>query len=275
MAIKAADVAKLRNMTGAGMMDCKKALTEAEGDFDAAVNIIRERGKAIASKRADREASEGCVLAGTTEDKKIAAIVSLNCETDFVAKNEKFIKLTKDFLNIALNNSPASIEALLALPFEGDKTVQQEIEFQTGVMGEKLEISGLEIVNAEFTTSYIHHGNKLATILGYSKAIDEVVAKDLAMQTAAMSPVAIDPENVPEDVKQNEFNIGKEQARNEGKPEAMLDKIATGRLNKFYKEATLLEQAFVKDGKKTVKAYLAEADKEVKVTDMRRFTLNA
>lgn len=274
MAIKAADVAKLRKMTGAGMMDCKKALTETDGDFDAAINIIREKGKAIANKRADREASEGCVLAGSSADGKTAAIVSLNCETDFVAKNEDFINFTKTILNLAIEHKPADTTALLALKLESGKSLEEEIAFQTGVVGEKLEVAAYELVQTGYTSAYIHHGNKLATVIGFSKEIAAEPAKDVAMQAAAMSPVAIDRDSVSEEVRQNEFNIGKEQARNEGKPENMLDKIAEGRLNKFYKESTLVEQAFVKDNKKTIKSYLAEVDKEVKVTDMRRFTLN-
>ncbi|MBN2165038.1 MAG: elongation factor Ts [Marinilabiliaceae bacterium] len=275
MAITAADVNKLRQTTGAGMMDCKKALTEADGDFEKAIEIIRKKGQAIANKRADREATEGAVLAKVLADGKSGAIIALNCETDFVAKNEGFVALTTSILDLAIEKKPASKDALLALELNG-KLVKDVITEQIGVIGEKLEISCYETVNAETVTAYIHPGNKLATLVGLNQGgIDAQVGKDVAMQVAAMNPVSVDSSSVPQDVIDKELEIGKEMARNEGKPEAMLDKIAQGRLQKFFKESTLLDQAFVKDNKLSIKQYLENTSKGLTVTDFKRFSLNA
>ncbi|WP_321280041.1 translation elongation factor Ts [Marinifilum fragile] len=274
MSIKAADVAKLRKATGAGMMDCKKALIEAEGDFDTAVEIIRKKGMAIANKRADREATEGVVLAKVSEDKKRGALITLNCETDFVAKNENFVAFATQILDLALANKPADLEALKALEMDG-RTVEAHVTEQTGVIGEKIDLSTYETIEAESAVAYIHAGNKLATLIGFNKEVEEQMGKDVAMQAAAMAPIAIDQKDVAEDVVAKELEIAKDKARLEGKPEQMLDKIAQGRLGKFFKEVTLLNQDFVKDGKKSVKQYLAEADKDLTVTAMKRFTLNA
>ena len=274
MAITAADVSKLRKMTGAGMMDCKKALTEAEGDFDKAVEIIRKKGQAVASKRADRDATEGVVLARVAEDGKSGALVVLNCETDFVAKNESFVDLTSSILDVALNNMPADIDALKALELNGSSISELVVE-QVGVIGEKIELSFYGKIDAELVVAYIHPGNKLATLVGFNKGgFDVQVAKDVAMQVAAMNPVAVSRDSVPADVKEKELEIGKDMARNEGKPEAMLDKIAQGRLNKFFKENVLLEQAFVKDNKVTIEKYLKGVDKDLTVTEFVRFSLN-
>lgn len=271
MEIKAADVMKLRHATNAGMMDCKKALQESEGDFDKAVDIIRKRGLIVASKRADREAKEGCVLA-KAEGKK-GVMVSLNCETDFVAKNENFVNFTRQILEAAFTNMPADKEALLALELDG-RSIAVQISEQTGVIGEKLELAYYGKVEAEATVAYIHPGNKLATVVGFNKAADAQVMRDVAMQAAAMAPIAVDKNDVPQNVIEHELEIARDKAREEGKPENMLDKIAEGRLNKFYQEATLLNQAFVKDSKQTVKAYLASNDKDLTVTGFIRFTLN-
>lgn len=271
MEIKAADVMKLRHATNAGMMDCKHALQEAEGDFDKAVDIIRKKGLIVASKRADREAKEGCVLA-QAEGKK-GVMVSLNCETDFVAKNENFINFTKQILNIAFEQMPADLNALLALPLEG-RSIADHIAEQTGVIGEKLELSYFGKVEAEDTIAYIHPGNKLATVVGFNKAADTQVKKDVAMQVAAMAPISVDKNDVPESVVAHELEIGKEKAREEGKPEAMLEKIAQGRLNKFFQESTLLNQAFIKEAKQTVKDYIHSQDKDLTVTSFIRYTLN-
>lgn len=271
MEIKAAEVMKLRHATNAGMMDCKKALQEAEGDFDKAVDIIRKRGLIVASKRADREAKEGCVLA-LTEGKK-GVMVSLNCETDFVAKNENFISFTRQILNTAFANMPADKDALLALKMDG-RSIGDQIGEQTGIIGEKLELAYYGKIEAEATVAYIHPGNKLATIIGFNKEADAQVKRDIAMQAAAMAPIAVDREDVPQHVIEHELEIARDKAREEGKPENMLEKIAEGRLNKFYQEATLLNQAFVKDAKETVKAYLASNDKDLTVTGFLRFTLN-
>ncbi len=271
MEIKAADVMKLRHATNAGMMDCKHALQEAEGDFDKAVDIIRKKGLIVASKRADREAKEGCVLAKV--DGKKGVLVSLNCETDFVAKNENFINFTKQILEAALTNMPADLNALLALQIDS-RSIADQIAEQTGVIGEKLELSFYGKVEGEDTVAYVHPGNKLATIVAFNKAADERVKKDVAMQAAAMAPVSVDKADVPADIVAHELEIGKEKAREEGKPENMLEKIAQGRLNKFFQEATLLNQAFVKEPKITVKAYMQGHDKDLTVTSFVRYTLN-
>lgn len=273
MAISTADVVKLRKATGAGMMDCKNALAEADGDFDRAVEIIREKGKLIASKRADRESSEGVVLAKVSDDKSFGAIVSLNCETDFVAKNENFIALTDKILALAIQNKCTTLDEVKALVMDG-RTIGEQVLEQTGIIGEKIELPFYESISAPYTTSYIHPGNKLATLVGFSKAIDYQAGRDVAMQIAAMNPVAIDNADVPAEIVDQELRVAKEKFRLEGKPEAMLDKIAQGALNKFYKENTLLNQDFVKDNKMTIRQYLGGVDKEAAVTAFKRFTLN-
>ena len=274
MAITAADVMKLRKATGAGMMDCKNALADANGDFDAAIQIIREKGKLVASKRSDREASEGVVLAGVSDDTQYGAIVVLNCETDFVAKNEDFVKLTQKFLKIAIANKPADLDALKVLELDG-RSIEAHVTEQTGVIGEKIELSFYAKVEAASVVPYIHPGNKLATLVGFNQAgVEAQVMKDIAMQVAAMSPVAVDKDNVAPGVVEKELEIAKEKFRQEGKPEAMLDKIAQGALNKFFKESTLLNQAFVKDNKQTVKEYLKSTDKDLTVTEFVRFALS-
>ncbi len=275
MAITAADVKKLRTATGAGMMDCKKALQEAEGDFEKAVEIIRKKGMAIANKRSDREASEGVVLSKVSADKKKGAIISLNCETDFVAKNEGFVEFASKILDKALEVQPATKEDLMALELEGGRTVETHISEQTGIIGEKLELSYYDKVEAPSCIAYIHAGNKLATLVGFNKeTIEEQMAKDVAMQVAAMSPAGIDKNDVPEEVVNKELEIAKEKYRLEGKPENMLDKIAQGNLNKFFKENTLLNQTFVKDNKIDIRQYLQSADKELTATVMKRYSLN-
>lgn len=273
MAITAADVNKLRQMTGAGMMDCKKALTETDGDFDKAIEFIRKSGQAVANKRADRETTEGCVLA-KTNDGKFGVLVALCCETDFVAKNESFVALTNSIVDVALANKPATKEALLALPLQ-DSTVQEVITAQVGVIGEKLEINAFETIEGETVTAYIHAGNKLATLVAFNQAGIEVqVGKDVAMQVAAMAPVAVDSSSVPAEIVEKEREIARELARNEGKPENMLDKIAEGRVNKFFKESTLMMQEFVKDNKRTIQQYLDGVSKGLVVTSFKRFSLN-
>jgi len=271
--IKAADVAKLRKMTGAGMMDCKNALQEADGDFDKATEIIRKKGQAVANKRADREATEGVVLAKASGDGTKGFIIVLNCETDFVAKNDDFIKFAESILDLALNNQPANLEELNSLSLSG-KTVSEAVTEQIGIIGEKLELSFYDKIDAAQVTAYIHPGNKLASMIGLNQAVsNEQVGRDVAMQVAAMSPVALDKDDVPQDIQDKEIEIGKEQARKEGKPEAILEKISMGKLNKFFKENTLLNQDFVKESKKSVKQYLQEIDKELTVTGFVRFGL--
>ena len=275
MSFTTADVVKLRKATGAGMMDCKNALAEAEGNFDRAVEIIRERGKLVASKRADRDATEGVVLAKVTGDKKFGAIVVLNCETDFVAKNENFIGFTEKILHMALEHKPANLEELKELVMEG-RTIGAQVTEQTGIIGEKLDLSYFGRVSAEQVIPYIHPGNKLATLVGFNKTIDDVqVGKDVAMQVAAMNPVAVDRESVAQSVVEKELEIAKEKFRLEGKPEAMLDKIAQGALQKWFQESTLLEQSFIKDGKISVKQYLVGIDKALTVTAFERYALDA
>lgn len=273
MSVNAKDVMKLRKATGAGMMDCKKALAEAEGNYDRAVEIIRERGKAIANKRADREATEGVCLAKASADKTFGAMIVLNCETDFVAKNESYVALATRILDAAIENKVADLEALKALAID-NTTIGEFVAEQTGVVGEKLDLSFFASLEAGYIASYIHAGNKLSTLIGFDGEVAEQVGKDVAMQAAAMAPMAIDRDAVPAETKENELHIAMEKFRLEGKPENMLEKIAQGALNKWFKENTLLEQAFVKDGKMSVTQYLAQEAKGVKVTGMVRNSLN-
>lgn len=272
--ISAADVAKLRRATLAGMMDCKKALEESNGDFDKAVEIIRKKGQAVANKRADKEATEGVVLATVNADATAGVMVVLNSETDFVAKNAEFVNVAEKILSIAVENKPADLAALKALPMEGATVGEKVIEY-VGIIGEKLELSYYEKIEAAHVQAYIHPGNRLSTLVGFNKAgINNQVYKDVAMQVAAMAPVAVDKGDVPQHVIDQELEIGREQARRDGKPEEMLDKIAQGKLGKFYKESTLLNQEFVKNNKQTIAQYLQSNDKELTVTAFKRFTLN-
>ncbi len=272
--ITTADVAKLRKVTLAGMMDCKKALEEADGNFDKAIEIIRKKGQAVANKRADREASEGVVLSKVTTNGRLGIMIALNCETDFVAKNADFVSFAYKILDLALVNNPADLKALLNLPMEGKNVAEKIIEY-LGIIGEKLELSYYEKIEAPHVQAYIHPGNKLATLAGFTKAgLDTQVYKDVAMQVAAMNPVSLDKDDVPPAVIATEIEIGKEQARRDGKPEDMLEKIAQGKLGKFFKESTLLNQEFIKDNKQTIGQYLKSVDKEISVTGFKRFTLN-
>lgn len=274
MAISPAMVKELREKTGAGMMDCKKALEEAEGNFDKAIEIIRKKGQAVANKRADRDATEGVVIAKTTADAKTGAIIVLNSETDFVAKNGDFLSLANKIVDAALANKPATLEDLKALTIDGVKINDKVVEL-LGVIGEKLDLSYYEKIEAAHVQAYIHPGSKLATLVGFTKdGVDTQVYKDVAMQVAAMSPVAVDKDSVPESVIAQEIEIGKEQARRDGKPEEMLEKIAQGKLTKFFKESTLLNQDFVKDNKMTIKQYLQSANKDLSVTEFKRYNLN-
>lgn len=271
--ISAADVAKLRKITNSGMMDCKQALQEAEGDFDKAIELLRKKGQKIAAKREDRETTEGVVLSGVTADGKNGVLLCIGCETDFVAKNEEFVNFAKSILAVALANKPATAEDLKALQL-GGVAIADAINDRIGAVGEKVEISSYSIVEAAHVFAYIHSGNRLATLVGFNKTVAvEQVGKDIAMQIAAMSPVAIDKDDCPTDIIEKEIEIGKEQARQEGKPEAMLEKIALGKLNKFYDESTLLNQEFVKEGKTKVRQYIQSADKDLTVTVFRRFGL--
>lgn len=272
MAVTMADIAHLRKMSGAGMMDCKKALEESDNDFDKAMEIIRKKGQAVAAKRSDREASEGCVLAADNGD--YAAVVALKCETDFVAKNEEFIGLTQSILDVAMDKKPATLEELLALPLGDGRAIENHITDRIGVTGEKMELGFYEFVKGAATVSYIHPGNKLATVVAFSQALDKQVARDVAMQVAAMNPVALVPEEVPQSVVDSEMEIARDKARQAGKPENLLDRIAEGALQKFYKESTLLQQEFVKDSKINIQQYLQQQDKALTVTAFKRVTLN-
>ncbi|NUO02651.1 MAG: elongation factor Ts [Saprospiraceae bacterium] len=272
--ISASDVKQLREMTGAGMMDCRQALTEAEGDFEKAIDLLRKKGQKLSVKRADREAKEGCVLALVSADHTRGIVVRLSCETDFVSKNENFVALTKQFAEIALEKFPATLEELLALPF-GDITIGDKVTEQVGVIGEKVELSAYEKLEAAQVAPYIHMGNKAGVLVGLNKADAAFfdAGRDVAMQVAAMKPVALDKDGVDPTIIQREIEIGMEQARNEGKPEAMLEKIAMGKLNKFYQDSTLLNQQFVKDGSMTVASYLKSIDKDLTATGFRHVTL--
>ncbi len=272
--INAADVAKLRRVTLAGMMDCKKALEEADGNFDKAIEIIRKKGQAVANKRADRDATEGVVLSKVSSDGKFGALIVLNSETDFVAKNADFKALANKILDLAVTGKPSSLDELKALTFEGGKVGDKIVEY-VGIIGEKLDLSYFEKIEAAQVQAYIHPGNRLATLVGFTKdGADIQVYKDVAMQIAAMNPVAVDKDFVPENIIAQEIEIGKEQARRDGKPEEMLEKIAQGKLSKFFKESTLLNQDFVKDNKMTVKQYLQSVNKDLTVTEFKRYSLN-
>ena len=272
MAVTMADITHLRKMTGAGMMDCKNALNEAEGDYDKAIEIIRKKGQAVAAKREDRDAAEGCVLSAIKGD--FAAIVAVKCETDFVAKGDEFIGMVKKILSAALDNQPKTVEELSELSVEGRK-VHELITDRIGVTGEKMELGAYEFISAATTVSYIHPGNKLATIVGFNQAnIDTQVARDIAMQVAAMNPVSVDKDSVPADVIEKEKKIAREKAMEQGKPEAILDKIAEGALTKYYKDYTLLMQDFVKDSKITINDYLKKQDKDLTVVGFKRVNLN-
>ncbi len=328
MAVSMADISKLRTMTGAGMMDCKKALTEAEGDFDKAVELIRKRGQAIAAKRSDRDAAQGCVLAAANDG--FACIVALKCETDFVAKNADFVALTKQILDKAVEVKPSSKDELLGLMI-GNSTIQQLITDRSGVTGEKMELGEYTFVNGASTIAYVHPGNMLASIVAFNEAgLDVQVYKDVAMQVAAMNPIAIDENGVPADYVAKEREIATEKTKAEmiqkqvdnalskaginpahvdseahiesnvekgwltaeqaaqareikatvseqaasNLKQQMIDGIVNGRIQKIYKEQTLLNQAFIKEAKMNVAQYMSSVSKSLTATEFKRFTLN-
>lgn len=275
MAITAQEVNKLRQMTGAGMMDCKKALVEADGDFDKAIEFLRKKGQKLSEKRADRATSEGSVYVRRSEDGSEAILVTLTCETDFVAKNADFQSLGEEIADTAMANRPADVEALKALSL-GDQSVQEKVTEYIGKIGEKLDITRYEILSGDQVVSYIHSTGKLGVLValsGVNGADVTEAGKDVAMQIAAMNPVAVDKDGVDSTVVEKEIEIGKDQARQEGKPEAMLEKIALGKLNKFYKENTLLSQAFVKNPKQSIQQYLNEVTKGLTVSDFKRVAI--
>jgi len=275
MAITAKDVNKLRQMTGAGMMDCKKALTEAEGDFEKAVELLRKKGQKVSASRADRETSEGVVFAKTNDSNSEGALIAFTCETDFVAKNDEFVTLGNQIAELAFAEKPANIEALYAMSL-GDLTVQEKIVELTGKIGEKLEVKEIQVLTGDAVVPYIHSNSKLGVLVALNNTNGsnaEKAGKDVAMQIAAMNPVAVDKDGVDPAIVEKEIEIGKEQARQEGKPENIIEKIAMGKLNKFYKENTLLSQAFVKDNSQTIAAYLDSVTKGMTVSDFKRVSI--
>lgn len=271
--ISAADVNKLRQMTGAGMMDCKAALNESDGDFEKAIEFLRKKGQKLANKRADRSANEGFVVACLSGDNKFGATVMINCETDFVAKNQEFIDFTNNVAKKAATEKIKSADDLKAAQLNG-RSIGDQITDLIGKIGEKIELSKYEFVESPKVFIYNHLGNRLATVVGFNmENTPEQVGKEIAMQIAAMNPVAIDKNDVDPQIVEKEIEIGKDQARQEGKPEEILEKIAMGKLNKFYAENTLLNQEFVREAKKTVRQYLAESNKELTVTAFKRVML--
>ncbi len=273
--ITAADVNTLRQKTGAGMMDCKKALVEAEGDFDKAIDVLRKHGQKLADKRSERQASEGVVLSKVTADGNKAYAIMLNCETDFVAQNQEVIQFAQTLLDLGIANNCTSVEELNAVSMEGRK-VEELVTDMIGKTGEKMELGMFEVVGAAKAFAYTHPGNRIASIAALNKAdVDsiETIGKDVVMQIAAMSPVAINKEDVDPTIIEKEIEIGKEQALQEGKPEHLLEKIAMGKLNKFFKENTLINQDFIKDNKQTVGQMLEAAHKELTVVAFKRLAL--
>jgi len=273
--ISAADVNKLRQMTGAGMMDCKKALTEAEGDFEKAIEILRKKGQKVSASRSDRDAKEGSVFVKSSDDKREAVLIALNCETDFVGKNEEFQKLGKLIAETAFANKPATKEALLAIQV-GGLSINDKIVELVGKIGEKIEVSEFIHMKGEAVVAYIHAGAKLGVLVSLKgvngKDVTEA-GKDVGMQIAAMNPVAVDESSVDKTVIAKELEIAKALILAEGKPENMVEKIAAGKLNKFFKESTLLPQTFVKDNSKTVAQYLDSVSKGLTVAEFKRVTI--
>lgn len=274
MTISASDVNKLRQHTGAGMMDCKKALEEAKGDFDEAVTYLRKQGAKVSSKRADKEANEGRVEVVTNNDNTAGVILAANCETDFVAKNEDFSSFVKQAANAALEQKPKAIDDLLQVTVDGT-TLNSLLEDQMAKIGEKITISTYDLKESEYVVGYNHFGNQIGVLVAFNKSGDHIEqpAQDIAMQIAAMGAMAVTREGIPQEAVDQELEVAKDQIRQEGKPEHLVDKIAEGKLNKFYKENTLLEQEFVKDSNKTVKDFLAEVDSELEVKDLKRIAI--
>lgn len=276
MAITASEVNKLRQQTGAGMMDCKNALVEANGDFEVATDLLRKKGQKVAAKRGDNEAKEGFILAQASADGKTGIIMTLNCETDFVAKNATFGQFVQTIMDIALAKLPNTVEELTALPYDDKLTIEQKIIDQVGVIGEKLVLSNYSKVTADKVVAYNHPGNQLASIVALNNGSDvaEDAGKQVAMQVAAMNPLALNKDGIDADTIARELEVGKELAIQEGKPADMAEKIAQGRLNKFFQESTLLSQPFVRDNKLTVEQFLNSTEKGLTVTDFKRFSLS-
>ena len=275
MTISAQEVNKLRQMTGSGMMDCKKALLEANGDFDKAIEFLRKKGQKVSASRADRKTSEGIIFTKISEDGSKGVLIALNCETDFVAKNEAFIALGEEILACAFDQEPSDIDALKAHSLD-KLTVGEKIIENTGKIGEKLEISSFEILNSERVVSYVHSNKKLGVLVGLDNTNGvpiEEVGRNVAMQIASMNPIAVNKEDVDPSIIEKEIEIGKEQARKEGKPEAIIEKIANGKLQKFFNENTLMSQKFVKDNSMTITQYLDSVFRGMIVTEFRRIII--
>jgi elongation factor Ts len=269
--ITAADINKLRQQTGAGMMDCRKALTESNGDFEAAIDFLRKKGQKVAALRGDREAKEGVVMAQTSKDHKKGYIINVSCETDFVSKNAEYIRFVQSIMDTAVAINVESVEELTTVKI-GNETIADKINEQVAKIGEKISVSRFEIVEAPYVAAYIHGSYRMGVLVGLNKASEDA-GKDIAMQIAAMNPIAIDQDSVPAETITREKNIAIEQVKAEGKPAEMAEKIAMGKINKFFKESTLLAQAFVKDGNKSVADYLKSIDPQLKVTEFKRVAL--
>jgi len=276
MAITAADVNRLRKQTGAGMMDCKKALVETDGDFEAAIDALRKKGQKVAAKRGDNEVKEGLVYAQVANDGKSGVVLALNCETDFVAKNSDFQEFVQSMVDIAITSKPANVEAMMNLAYNDKLSVAEKIIEQVGVVGEKLQISKVELLSADSVVAYNHPGNQLATIVGLNSGSDSAIdaGKLVAMQVAAMNPMALNKEGIDADTIARELEVGKELAIQEGKPAEMADKIAQGRLGKFFKENTLLSQANVRDNKQSIEQMLSGIEAGLTVVDFKRVALS-
>ena len=271
--ISATEVNKLRKSTGAGMMDCKKALEESSGNFELAIEILRKKGQKVAANRADRDSSEGVAIARVSSDRTMGIIISLNCETDFVAKNNTYIQLANKLADLALGFSTK--ESFLSSKFDDKLTVNEKLTEQTGVIGEKIEIGSFKFLEANYVGSYIHAGNKIASIVGLSYNDDnaEKVSKNIAMQVAAMNPIALDEHGVSKDILDKEIEIAKDQLRQQGKPEAMLDNIVKGKIKRFLKDNTLVNQIFIKDNKINVSQYAFSINPKFSITGFERISL--
>lgn len=274
MAISAQDVKRLREITGVGMMDCKAALAEAGGDFDAAIDILRKKGQKVAAKRADREAKEGLIVAAVSPDGRRGALAEVNCETDFVARNEEFSAFASDVAALVLEKLPEDISELRSLPYKDGRTLGDTIMDLTGKIGEKIDVRRFHVLSVDQgqVVAYIHPGSRLGVLVDVRGGDDaEAVGRDVAMQVAALNPIAAMRDEVPEDVRRKEMEIARDAARNEGKPEQILDRIAQGKLERYYKDNVLLEQPFVKDASVTVKDMLKS--RNAAVTQFARFAL--
>jgi elongation factor Ts len=269
--ITAADINKLRQQTGAGMMDCRKALTESNGDFEAAIDYLRKKGQKVAALRGDREAKEGVIIAQTSGDNKTGYIINVSCETDFVSKNADYVAFAQSIMDAAIANNVKNAEELTKTKIDNE-LIEDKLNEQVAKIGEKISISRFERIDAPYVAAYIHGSYRMGVLVGFNKKADEA-GKDVAMQIAAMNPIAVDQDSVPAETIAREKEIAIEQVKAEGKPAEMAEKIAIGKINKFFKESTLLAQAFVKDGNKSVADYLKSIDADLKVTEFKRVAL--